>query len=194
MINIRKVRKTNQMTMWERLYLFEVARGFYTTTKHFLYNFPKHVWIFGWERLVNKKPPQGEYPFTIQYPDEKRKYPERYRGIHRLLKREDDSPKCVACYMCATVCPAQCIHITAEAHDDPQIEKQPQRFVIDSMRCIYCGFCVEACPKDAIRMDTGKHTPVHRSKNAGAKNLPFMKEVISQEEEDDSQYTFRIKF
>jgi NADH-quinone oxidoreductase subunit I len=96
---------------------------------------------------------------TIQYPEEKQPYPPGYRGLHRLVPREDGKPRCVACYMCATVCPAQCIYIEAgEVEGDP-IEKFPRKFVIDELRCVVCGFCVEACPKDAIRMDTGEHAP-----------------------------------
>jgi len=96
---------------------------------------------------------------TIQYPEEKMAYAPGYRGLHRLVPRADGSPRCVACYMCATACPAQCIYIEAgEVEGDP-IEKFPTRFVIDELRCVVCGFCVEACPKDAIRMDTGEHPP-----------------------------------
>jgi NADH-quinone oxidoreductase subunit I len=93
---------------------------------------------------------------TLQYPEEKQPYPAGYRGLHRLVPRADGSPRCVACYMCATACPAQCIFIeAAEVEGDP-IEKYPKQFVIDELRCVVCGFCVEACPKDAIRMDTGE--------------------------------------
>ncbi|MGA8892447.1 MAG: NADH-quinone oxidoreductase subunit I [Anaeromyxobacteraceae bacterium] len=94
---------------------------------------------------------------TLMYPEEKAPYPAGYRGLHRLVPRADGSPRCVACYMCATACPAQCIYIEAgEVEGDP-IEKYPVKFVIDELRCVVCGFCVEACPKDAIRMDTGEH-------------------------------------
>jgi NADH-quinone oxidoreductase subunit I len=91
----------------------------------------------------------------MQYPEEKRVYSERFRGRHRLMQREDGTPRCVACQMCSTYCPADCIHITAAESPDPAIEKYPAIFDIDLLRCVYCGLCEEACPCDAIRLDTG---------------------------------------
>ena len=89
---------------------------------------------------------------TVSFPEQKRKTSGRYRGVHLLTQREDGSPKCVACYMCATVCPAECIHIEAGERPEAQIEKYPTRFEIDLLRCVYCGFCVDACPEEAILM------------------------------------------
>ncbi|MDF1565961.1 MAG: 4Fe-4S dicluster domain-containing protein [Deltaproteobacteria bacterium] len=98
---------------------------------------------------------------TWEYPDEAPPYPKGYRGQHRLTYREDGRPRCVACFMCSTHCPANCITIEAGELEDDPIEKYPVRFEIDELKCIVCGLCVEACPKDAIRMDTGRHaTPV----------------------------------
>ena len=89
---------------------------------------------------------------TIQFPEQKRTTSNRYRGIHVLTQRMDGTPKCVACYMCATACPAECIYIEAGERPERDIEKYPTRFEIDLLRCVYCGFCVDACPEEAIIM------------------------------------------
>ncbi len=92
----------------------------------------------------------------LQYPEEQpTDITARYRGLHRLTKREDETVKCVACFMCATACPSDCIFIEAEERDDGVEEKMPKKFAIDTLECVFCGYCVEACPCDAIRMDTG---------------------------------------
>jgi NADH-quinone oxidoreductase subunit I len=96
---------------------------------------------------------------TIRYPEERKPYPERNRGLHRLMHREDGAVRCVACMMCPTVCPAHCITIVPAETDDKGVEKYPASFEIDELRCVVCGLCVEACPCDAIRMDTGLHAP-----------------------------------
>ncbi len=94
---------------------------------------------------------RGDSP-TISYPEQTRPYSERFRGTHILTVRDDGSLKCVACYMCATACPAFCIHIVAGEHPDPNIEKFPVTFEIEMDKCVFCGFCEEACPVDAIRL------------------------------------------
>ena len=60
---------------------------------------------------------------TVQYPEEKIPYPPGYRGLHRLVPRDDGKPRCVACYMCATICPAQCIYIEAGEYE-PEDERR----------------------------------------------------------------------
>jgi NADH-quinone oxidoreductase subunit I len=106
---------------------------------------------------------------TISYPEQKRPYPDRFRGLHRLTHREDGNPRCVACLCCSTACPAQCIYIVAgeypEGDERRGWERYPVEFVIDELRCIFCGFCVEACPCDAIRMDTGQHAVPYDSRD-----------------------------
>ena len=60
--------------------------------------------------------------------------------------------KCVACFLCATACPAHCIDIVATDSPWPDREKYPESFQIDEPRCIFCGMCEEACPVDAIEL------------------------------------------
>lgn len=142
------------LNWYERLYVPEILRGLAVTTRHFFANLL---------RARDTNPDvvyrKGSRVTTVQYPEERIPYPPGYRGLHRLVPREDGKPRCVACYMCATVCPAQCIYIEAGEYEGDPIEKFPTSFVIDELRCIVCGLCVEACPKDAIRMDTYVHTP-----------------------------------
>lgn len=136
----------------DRLFLPAIASGMKTTIRHFFKN------VFGGK---------DKYISTIQYPEQKVEYPTRFRGMHRLVQREDGSPRCVACFMCQTACPARCIHIEAGDTQEGSIEKFPVVFEIDELRCVVCGLCVEACPCDAIRMDTGIHPHPVTSREAG---------------------------
>jgi NADH-quinone oxidoreductase subunit I len=148
-------------TAQERAYLPAIFGGIGVAARHFFKNF-----FFGRDPNVDVLARQGQNKITtISYPEEKPVYPPGYRGMHRLVPREDGKPRCVACYMCATICPAQCIYIEAGEYPEDPIEKYPVRFEIDELRCVVCGLCVEACPKDAIRMDTGTHCkPVYDRK------------------------------
>ncbi len=90
---------------------------------------------------------------TVQYPEQKRDIRlENYRGVHRLNRDEKDRVACVACFMCSTACPANCIHIEAGESPWEDREKYPVKFDIDELRCIFCGMCEEACPVDAIEL------------------------------------------
>ncbi|MGZ3460405.1 MAG: NuoI/complex I 23 kDa subunit family protein [Archangium sp.] len=158
----------------ERSYLPELIRGLAITTRHFLRN------LFGTREVGTPfEDRKSSLITTVQYPEEKTPYPDGYRGLHRLVPREDGKPRCVACYMCATICPAQCIYIEAGEYetDSPEsgsrvIEKYPTQFVIDQLRCIVCGLCVDACPKDAIRMDTYTHTPSEYNRQGFVYDIP----------------------
>jgi NADH-quinone oxidoreductase subunit I len=88
---------------------------------------------------------------TIQYPEERRQYSDRFRGMH-YIKATNGVENCTACMLCPTVCPAECIHIIAG--ERPDKEKYPVKFEIDMLRCCFCGMCEEACPKDAIKLST----------------------------------------
>jgi NADH-quinone oxidoreductase subunit I len=91
---------------------------------------------------------------TVQSPEEKHAIPDPliYRGVHRLNRDAEGRVKCVACFLCATACPAHCIDIVAAESPWPDRQKYPQIFNIDELRCIFCGMCEEACPVEAIEL------------------------------------------
>jgi NADH-quinone oxidoreductase subunit I len=120
--------KRKDMSLFERLYLPEVARGLSIT-------FGKH--------FVKK--------MTRQYPEEPLPRTPVMRGQPRLVVKDDGNIACVSCGLCEAACPAYAITIDGGETDRP-IEREPVRFDIDMLRCILCGFCEEACPKDAIYM------------------------------------------
>ncbi len=130
--------------------LVEIVRGSAITMRHFFVNMTFHTL-----RLVGIKT-KRRGAVTIQYPEVGKELSPRHRSRHRLRPREDGRPSCVACMLCVTVCPSECISVEAAEDPDPEIQKVPARFVVDLTRCCFCGFCVEACPVDAIRMDTGE--------------------------------------
>jgi len=144
----------------------EILKGMKVTMRHFFHN-TKEVALGQRPDPVLESLDDGIT--TVSYPEQKRPYPERFRGLHRLTLREDGSPRCVACLCCSTACPAQCIHIVPAEYEEGDkrrgYERFPDQFVIDELRCIFCGFCVEACPCDAIRMDTGNHAAPYDSRD-----------------------------
>lgn len=130
-----------KLNFWERIYLVEIFKG-----------------------LVNTFKMMFRPSTTIDYVGEKSTERQRhvpavgYRGEHYLKVDDKGNIKCVACFMCSTACPAECITIVGDQTDVDQFGAQrfkaPQVFEIDMLKCIYCGMCVEACPKDAIAMST----------------------------------------
>ena len=137
----QKFERPSTNTLGVSVYLIEIVKGLGNTLGHALANMVK------WR----------QFP-TVSYPEVTRDIPEGWRGKHRLTTREDGSTKCVACMMCATACPAECIHIIPAESENPDIERFPERFDIDLLECVFCGMCVEACPVDAIRMDSGVYS------------------------------------
>jgi NADH-quinone oxidoreductase subunit I len=141
-------------------FLAATTKGLGITLKHFARNL-----FLPMKKLADRRrpgAPPDDQPFkneieTVQYPEEKVVYPERFRGLPRLMLRDDGAVRCFACMCCPTACPAHCITIVPAEADDKGVEKKPAVFEIDELRCVVCGLCVEACPCDAIRMDTGEH-------------------------------------
>src|SRR5882757_3367677 len=123
--------KEPELGLAGKMYLPLFIQGLTTTAKH----------------LVSPK-------VTVSFPEVRPEIgnPLIYRGVHRLNKDDEGRVKCVACFLCATACPAHCIDIIGAEAPWPDREKYPQSFVIDELRCIYCGMCEEACPVDAVEL------------------------------------------
>jgi NADH-quinone oxidoreductase subunit I len=102
-----------------------------------------HGFGITWRKMFSK-------PVTIQYPEEKPKIPERYRGRIILTSDPSGEERCVACYLCSSVCPVDCITIQSAEREDGR--RYPEAFRINFNRCIFCGLCAEACPTLALQM------------------------------------------
>ena len=111
---------------------------------------------------------------TEGYPEKSGVRPGRYRGMPRLTVDDEGRTRCVACFLCETVCPAECIRIEAaespeesvmEARDrdaaqqcrEREKSRWPAQFELDMGRCVFCGLCAEACPEEAIVMSQRRH-------------------------------------
>ncbi len=119
---------------------------------------------------------------TTQYPDVKRKMPERARN--RLYVNMDD---CIGCDQCAVACPVDCITIeTIKSTPDVDLGTtstgQKKRlyvpvFDIDIAKCCYCGLCVPPCPTDCIVM-----TDVYEFSEFDRQNLIYNFSVMTPQE------------
>jgi NADH-quinone oxidoreductase subunit I len=88
---------------------------------------------------------------TVEYPKEKLQTYPRFRGIHALITDPaTGDAKCVACMLCPTICPSQCIHVEGEELSGGR--SHARSFDLDLSRCIFCGLCEEVCPVAAIVM------------------------------------------
>ena len=94
-INISK-----KFTAKEKAYLPAIMIGMKITLKRFIngFIFRKHD--------------------TIMYPEQKRIYSDRFRGMHFISVDPAKTENCTACFLCETICPAECIHIVADERED----------------------------------------------------------------------------
>ena len=108
---------------------------------------------------------------TVQYPEKTMYLAPRYRGRIVLTRDPDGQERCVACYLCAAVCPVDCISL--EAAEDKHGRRYPEFFRINFSRCIFCGFCEEACPTCAIQL-----TPDVEMSEYNRKSLVYEKQDL----------------
>ena len=164
----KRVRKNIELSLWERLYIFEIMRGLCVTTKHFASNMIGFVFS-----------PKGKKRsiFTVYYPEEKVELPPAYRGRPVLVMRQDGNEKCVACGLCEKICPAFAISIVAGERANG--DRYPVRYTLDMSRCVYCGYCEEVCPKEAIVMSSEYQGLAERDRS----NMIYTKEGLLRSEE-----------
>ena len=91
---------------------------------------------------------------TVQYPEERIEVPENSRTFPFLVyDGTPDHMRCVACKICETDCPPQCIYIVMDRDEKGKPRQRPKVFDIDISVCMQCQICVEVCPFEAIKMD-----------------------------------------
>lgn len=132
--NRSKVVSNKEMTFMEKIYLPEILKGMAITMKHAF---------------------QGAKGKVYAYPEVEKPRAKVWRGLHVLKRDEEGRERCTACGLCAVICPAEAITMTAaertrEEKDLYREEKYASVYEINMLRCIFCGLCEEACPKSAI--------------------------------------------
>ena len=92
----------------------------------------------------------GRKPITVMYPDIKRKYPDRFRGILALTyDKESGEENCIGCRLCEYICPPQVIKVEMLKAKERNWAKT---FTLELYACEFCELCVQVCPTDAIVM------------------------------------------
>lgn len=125
-----------------RLFLVDLFKGLAVTLR---YNARALV-----EARDGANPLQAIY--TAQYPKERPIVGERWRGAPKL----NNDPRtgeslCIACNICALVCPVDVIFVGQANREVQDGEKRKKKkvlttFEFDTSRCMFCGLCQEQCP------------------------------------------------
>jgi len=112
------------------IFLVDLFEGLWVT---FHYQRPKHI-------------------YTEQYPAQRPKVAERYRGAPRLNNNpETGETLCISCNLCALACPENLIVVSSERNEQTR-RKELTAFTYDLSRCMFCGLCEDACPVDALEL------------------------------------------
>ena len=104
-----------------------------------------------------------QHAITTQYPRQKIPMFENFRGhIEQIAFQDTGTHHCVACGMCARICPSGVIKVQGKkeyAHS----HKLGTFYIIDFSKCSLCGLCVDICPEDTIRF-THEYELAHHSR------------------------------
>ena len=104
-------KRENDLNILEKLYIPEIIKGMALTLRSM---FRQNV--------------------TLQYPEARFEPPASYRGRPVLVQEKNGVERCVACGLCARVCPALAIEVQA-AETDLEKERYPQKFPVRHLLC-----------------------------------------------------------
>src|ERR671922_2427639 len=122
--------KRPELTLLKKIFLVDLIKGLFLT--------------FSYQR------PSLNY--TEQYPKERPKVAERFRGAPRLnINPDNGETLCIACNLCALACPENLIVVGSERNEKTR-RKELTTFTYDTSRCMFCGLCEDACPVDALEL------------------------------------------
>ena len=93
-------------------------------------------------------------------------FQDRFRGAHVLQRDENGLEKCVACFLCAAACPANCIYIEAAENTAERRISSAERYAkvynIDYNRCkngSFSGTAWKPVPRTLLLTDTASNSP-----------------------------------
>ncbi len=116
-----------------------------TLKRIFLLDLLEGLWLtFRMQRTTNIA--------TEQYPKERPKVAERYRGAPRLnINPDNGETLCIGCDLCAKICPENLIVVGTVRNKETR-RLDLTTFTYDLSRCMFCGLCEDACPVDALEL------------------------------------------
>ena len=141
-----KVPKLALKEKLKRFFLIDLLKGLALTLK------------FNIGALTDKDPIAGKGIYTEQYPKVRPDVAPRFHGAPRLnMDPETNETLCIACNLCAIVCPEDCIDVIAMDIEvitagKPRKKKVLDEFVFDTSRCMFCALCQEACPTNCLEL------------------------------------------
>ena len=91
-----------------------------------------------WATFQNQSP---KYIYIEQYPTERPRIAERYRGAPRLNVNPDTNETlCLSCNLYALACPENLIVVTCVRNEQAR-RKDLTTFTYGLSRCMFCGLC-----------------------------------------------------
>jgi NADH-quinone oxidoreductase subunit I len=113
---------------------------------------------------------------TVQYPRQKIEMSPAYRGYPRLLlDSETQTHRCIACEMCARICPSQLISVEGIKLPGAK-QKVPYTYVHEHYYCSLCGLCIEVCPTTALEYSREYRLAGFRREDAVIDHLTLLRE------------------